>query len=85
MDNENIEFETDIHFGKAGNRITLSCEHHNATMYVVSAESNWVCNKNSIHTHSIAGFFKDLIELDNKSVEHLMQKWGIYYRETPLI
>jgi|TARA_B110000263_G_C15277358_1_gene496514 hypothetical protein len=85
METNKMSFGTDIHFGEDGNRIKLSCAHHNAILYTISAESNWVCNKESLHVHAIAGFFKDLTKLDDKNVDHLMQKWGIYYRETPLI
>ncbi|MFL2756434.1 MAG: hypothetical protein ACJ0BE_04140 [Dehalococcoidia bacterium] len=80
MDNQEFSFGSDMHIGESGNRIKLSCDHHNATMYIVSSESNWVCKKDSIHNHSIAGFLNDLTNLDDKNIEHLMQKWGIYYR-----
>ena len=80
MENEDLSLSTSAHIGENGTRIKLTCDHHNSTMYIVSSESNWVCGKDSIHTHSIAGFFKDLAKLEDKNIDHLMQKWGIYYR-----
>ena len=80
MENQNFSIQSDIYVGENGTRIKLQCDHHDSTMYVVSSESNWVCQKDSVHTHSIAGFFKDIIKLEDKNIEHLMQKWGIYYR-----
>jgi len=61
-------------------RIHLKCEHQNGVLYVVPAEASWVCDEDLLHAHSIAGFFDDIVDLDNKNIQQIMQKWGIYYR-----
>ena len=60
-------------------RIHLKCEHQNGVLYVVPAEASWVCNEDLLHAHSIAGFFDDIVDLDDKNIQQIMQKWGIYY------
>ena len=61
-------------------RIDLSCDHHQGTFYFTQSESNWVCRSNQVVSHSLNGFFKDLSDLEDKSLKSLFQKWGIYYR-----
>ena len=34
--------------------------------------------------HALAGFFRELLTLDDQRVAALMQQWGIYYRSLPL-
>ena len=67
-----------------GTRIELQCKHQNGLVYVVPAESSWVCSEDLLHAHALAGFFKDLTRLRNAEVQRLMQKWGMYFRERPL-
>jgi len=66
-------------------RVELQCEHQNGLIYVVSAEGNWVCADNLIHAHALAGFFKEMTDLDDKRIRTLMQKWGIYFRSRDVI
>jgi hypothetical protein len=47
----------------------------------VPSEASWVCAQEHLHAHAIAGFFKELAELDSPQVKDLMQRWGIYFRE----
>lgn len=61
-------------------RIALKCEHQNGLLYSIPSEANWVCDEDTIHIHSLAGFFKELIEFQNSDVTKLMQRWGLYYR-----
>lgn len=61
-------------------RINIKCEHQNGVLYVVPSEANWVCRESLLHAHSIAGFFSDITNLDDESLQKIMQKWGIYYR-----
>ena len=61
-------------------RINIKCEHQNGVLYVVPSEANWVCCESLLHAHSIAGFFSDITNLDDESLQKIMQKWGIYYR-----
>ena len=52
-------------------------------LYVVPAESSWVCSEELMHAHAMAGFFRQLMELEDERVEELMQRWGLYYRQSP--
>ena len=71
--------------GESGSkRVELECEHQNGLVYVVRADRNWVCSDDLLHVHSLAGFFKDLAELDDDRITHVMQDWGLYYRPRPL-
>ena len=63
----------------------LQCEHQHGQIYVVEgAQNNWVCKRPRVPGHSLAGFFKDLVQLDETRVKRIMQSWGIYYRSLPL-
>ena len=63
-----------------GKRVEMQCEHQNGLLYVVPGDSSWVCSEELRHAHALAGFFRQLMELDDDRVEGLMQKWGLYYR-----
>ena len=63
-----------------GKRINLTCEHVAGVIYIVPSKSSWVCTKENIGAHAIAGFFRELSDLENSQIEQIMQKWGIYYR-----
>ncbi len=67
-----------------GKRIELGCEHHSGLLYVVPAEASWVCSEDLLHAHALAGFFRQLGELEDSRVSELMQKWGLYYRPRAL-
>ena len=64
-------------------RIKAVCEHQRALIYVVPAERSWVCDKEYLPAHALAGFFRELTALDNIEVQGLMQQWGIYFRQLP--
>ena len=70
--------------GSDGKRIELQCEHQNGLVYVVRAESSWVCSEDLLHAHALAGFFSELADLDDPRIAAAMQRWGIYYRPRPL-
>ena len=71
--------------GETGSsRVELECEHQNGLVYVVRAEKNWVCSDDLLHVHSLAGFFRELAELEDARVREVMQRWGVYYRSRPL-
>ena len=63
-----------------GKRVEMQCEHQNGLLYVVPGDSSWVCSEELRHAHALAGFFRQLMELDDDRVQDLMQKWGLYYR-----
>ena len=78
------EYGLTIKHDTGGKRIEIQCEHQNGLLYVVPAEASWVCSETLLHAHALAGFFRQLSELDSPEVEEVMQRWGIYYRERPL-
>ena len=74
------EFGLNLKHDTGGKRIEIECAHQNGLLYIVPAESSWVCSEDLIHAHALAGFFRQLGELDNPQVKELMQRWGLYYR-----
>ena len=68
-----------------GKRLEMQCEHQNGLLYVVPGDSSWVCSEELRHAHALAGFFRELMELDDDRVQGLMQKWGLYYRPRDLV
>jgi len=73
----------DIISGNDMTRIKAVCEHQRGLIYVVPAERSWVCAKEYLLAHALAGFFRELTALDNTEVQGLMQQWGIYFRQLP--
>ena len=69
--------------GEDMTRIRVSCEHQSGLIYIVPAERSWVCTNNRLPAHAIAGFFRELVALQQPAVSQLMKDWGIYYRELP--
>ena len=67
-----------------GHRVGVQCKHQNGLLYVVPSEASWVCSDELRHVHALAGFFKQLVELDDQRVKDAMQRWGIYFRPRPL-
>jgi len=59
------EFGLNIKTDTGGKRVELECEHQNGLLYVVPAESSWVCSEELMHAHAMAGFFRQLMELDD--------------------
>ena len=73
-----------ITLGKEMTRISASCEHQNGLIYIVPAERSWVCDSERLPAHALAGFFQELVGLQQPTIQQLMQQWGIYYRQLPL-
>ena len=69
--------------GQEMTRIQVSCEHQHGLIYVVPAERSWVCDSEHLPAHAFAGFFRELVGLQQPAVQQLMQQWGIYYRQLP--
>ena len=69
---------------QGGKRLELQCPHESGLLYVVPGEGSWVCSEEHLHAHALAGFFKELVSLDDQGVKDLMQRWGLYYREVAL-
>jgi len=78
------QFGLTVKRDSGGHRIEVECKHQNGLIYVVPSEASWVCTDELRHAHSLAGFFKDLTELDDSRVQDAMQRWGIYFRTRPL-
>ncbi len=64
-------------------RIRAVCEHQRGLIYIVPAERSWVCGKDRLAAHALAGFFRELNALKNPAVQGLMQEWGLYFRQLP--
>ncbi len=72
--------------GETGSkRIELECEHQSGVLYVVPSEASWVCQEEMLHVHALAGFLRELVNLDNPDVGAVLQRWGIYYRPRALV
>ncbi len=65
-------------------RIPVTCPHQSGLIYVVPADRSWVCSREQMPAHALAGFFRELVALDDSRVKALMQSWGVYYRQLPL-
>ena len=65
-------------------RIQVTCPHQSGLLYVVPAERSWVCDAAQAPAHALAGFFRELVNLQDDRVASLMQDWGLYYRQLPL-
>ena len=70
--------------GTGDTRVDIQCNHQSGMLYVVPAEASWVCQPENIHAHALAGFLRELVELDDPKVRELMQRWGLYYRARPI-
>ena len=72
---------------KAGSdlaRVQVTCPHQSGLLYAVPGDRSWVCADELRPAHAIAGFFRELIALQDPRVASLMQQWGLYYRSLPL-
>lgn len=75
----------DFHRGHGQWIVTMGCEHQHGRLYVIEgAEMNWVETSMPLVPHSLAGFFRELVELQDPRIKDLMQRWGLYYRQLPL-
>lgn len=73
-----------IKHDSGGKRIEMQCQHQNGLLYLVPSEASWVCSEELLHAHALAGFFRQLVELNDPRVKETMRKWGLYYRSRPL-
>ena len=70
--------------GEEMTRVQVSCIHQSGLLYMVPAEKSWVCSPEHLPAHALAGFLRDLTELQDPRVKQLMQRWGVYFRQLPL-
>ncbi len=78
------DFGLNVKDDSGGKRLEIQCPHQNGLLYVVPSEASWVCSDELLHVHALAGFLKQLVELNDPRVQDAMQEWGLYYRERPL-
>ena len=79
------EFGLNVKHGVEGKRIGIQCKHLNGLLYVIPSGASWVCSEELLHVHALAGFFTQLMELNDQRVKEIMQCWGLYFRERPLV
>ena len=65
-------------------RVQVTCPHQSGLIYAVPGDRSWVCADELRPAHALAGFFRELIALQDPRVAALMQQWGLYYRSLPL-
>ena len=70
--------------GTEGSRLEIECPHQSGVLYTVPGEASWVCSKELLHAHALAGFMRELVKMDLPQVNDMMQRWGVYYRERPV-
>ena len=78
------DYGLNVKHDTGGKRLEIECAHQNGLLYVVPSEASWVCSEELLHAHAIAGFFRQLMELNDQRVGEIMQRWGLYFRERPL-
>ena len=78
------EFGLTVKQGSGGKRLEMQCSHQNGLLYVIPGDGSWVCSQELMHAHALAGFFRELMELDDDRLHQLMQRWGLYYRSLPI-
>ena len=78
------EFGLTVKQGSGGKRLEMECSHQNGLLYVIPGDGSWVCSEEFMHAHALAGFFKELMDLNDDRLHELMQRWGLYYRSRPL-
>ncbi|PKB78140.1 MAG: hypothetical protein BZY88_19905 [SAR202 cluster bacterium Io17-Chloro-G9] len=79
-----VENGLTVNQGTDMTRIQVTCKHQSGLIYVVPAERSWVCDPEKVPAHALAGFFRELVALNDPGVRDLMGQWGIYYRQLPL-
>ena len=78
------EFGLTVKQGSGGKRLEMQCTHQNGLLYVIPGDKSWVCSEELMHAHALAGFFTELVDLNDDRLQELMQRWGLYYRSRPL-
>lgn len=67
-----------------GTRMEIRSKNQAGLLYAVPAEGSWVATPETLHAHALAGFLRELTQMNDPRVRALMQKWGLYYRDLPL-
>ena len=62
----------------------MECPHQNGLLYMVPGDRSWVCEDDVRPAHVLAGFFKEISDLDDARIREAMNRWGLYYRPRAL-
>tara|TARA_Y100000590_G_scaffold469346_1_gene656400 strand:+ start:12285 stop:12542 length:258 start_codon:yes stop_codon:yes gene_type:complete len=81
MDTKGIQVKQD----DSGSRVNFQCDHQKGVLYVIPSESNWVCSSELRLAHSLAGFLKELGEINDPNLNLMMRRWGIYTRNIDVL
>ena len=73
-----------VFVGEGNTRVLVGCPHQRGLLYLVPAEKSWVCTKEMLPGHALAGFLGELTARGDPEIEEMMQRWGIYFRQMPL-
>jgi len=80
METTGEDYGTKIKANEDMTRFDFSCAHQSGVLYIIPAQSSWVCQGKDINAHALAGFFKQLSQLEDSRIHSIMQRWGLYYR-----
>lgn len=72
-----------LKIGEGGASVGMECPHQNGLLYMVPGDRSWVCEDELRPAHVLAGFFKDLVAMDDARIREAMNRWGLYYRSRP--
>ena len=75
-----MEYGVAVKEGTGDTRVEIECPHQSGLLYVVPAEASWICQPEHLHAHALAGFFGELVGMDDARIRDAMQRWGLYYR-----
>ena len=81
---DEVNHGLDIMAGEQMTTIRVGCQHQRGLIYVIPWEKSWVWSGEMMPGHALAGFMAELIAQNNVTVQSLMQRWGIYFRQLPL-
>ena len=81
-----MNFEKDlIHKSESMTRMELRCPHQDGVIYITPAPKSWVCDTDTLISHSLSGFMQELTQFNDPKISNLMQEWGLYYRPLPRV
>ena len=70
--------------GKGSASMEMECPHQNGLLYMVPGDRSWVCEDEVRPAHVLAGFLKEISDLDDARIRGAMNRWGLYYRARDL-
>jgi hypothetical protein len=70
--------------GQGSASMEMECPHQNGLLYMVPGDLSWVCEDDVRPAHVLAGFFKEIADLDDARIREAMNRWGLYYRQRVL-